>query len=121
MSGATFQPVSAAGVPTQAYLSLPPSQRAEPMLSAPVGPTSPTRPTNHPLLSPRYEPLPTSHLGALQLPGNPSHDVHSISTPDSNADAPQATPIGGVGISANQKNPRVCIVFQNDLKKNPRS
>ena len=69
-----------------------------------------TQPTT-PLLPPRHKPLPTSHLGALQLPGDPSHDVHGISTPDSNADASQATAIRGVGISANQKNPRVCIVF----------
>lgn len=91
------------------------------MLSALGGPTSPTRPTNHPSAAPQHKPLPTSHLGALQLPGDPSHDVHGISTPDSNADASQATAIRGVGISANQKNPRVRIVFQNDLKKNPRS
>ena len=91
------------------------------MRSALVGPTSPTRPTNHPSAATPTQALPTSHLGALQLPGDPSHDVHSISTPDSNADASQATAIGGVGISADQTNPRVGIVFQNDLKKNPRS
>lgn len=73
------------------------------------------------LQPPPEEPFPTPYLGALQLPGDPGHDVHCISTPDSNADAPQATAIGGVGISANQKNPRVRVVFQNDLKKTRRS
>lgn len=76
----------------------------------------PNAPCSHP-----SEPFPTPHLGALQLPGDPSHDVHCVSTPNSNADGPKATAIGGVGISANQKNARVCIVFQDNLKKNPTS
>lgn len=77
----------------------------------------------HPHQPPLKERFPTPHLGALQLPGDASHDVHCISTPNSDADAPQATAIGGMGISTNQKNPRVRIVFQNDLEKsktNPR-
>lgn len=102
------------------YPCLPPKTSAADPVAPPFRPRLPFIPTKHPLQPPWTESFPAPHLGALQLPGDPSHDVHSISTPNSNADAAQATAIGGMGISANQKNPRVCIVFQNDLKKNPR-
>lgn len=96
-----------------------PSKRFEAdLVTHPLHPRLPFIPTKHPLQPPWTESFPTPHLGALQLPGDPGHDVHSVGTPNSNADAAQASAIGGMGISANQKNPRVCIVFQNDLKKN---
>lgn len=103
------------------YPRLPPKRFEADLVTHPFHPHLPFIPTKHPLQRPWTESFPIPHLGALQLPGDPSHDVHSISTPNSNADATQATTIGGMGISANQKNSRVCIVFQNDLKRNPSS
>ena len=53
--------------------------------------------------------LDTDHLGALELPGDVSHHVHSISTTYTNAETAQTSTIGGV---------RVCSDHQKSCKQN---
>lgn len=56
-----------------------------------------------------------THFGALELPWDSGHHIHSISSTHSDADGTQATTIGGVGVCTNQHYSRVGVVLQDDL------
>lgn len=58
----------------------------------------------------------TSHLGTLQFPWQPSHDIHSVCSSHTNEHTAKPSTIGGVAISPNEHQAGVGIVLQNDLK-----
>lgn len=57
--------------------------------------------------------LDTNDLGALELPGQASHHVHSISTTHTDSSHTQATSIGGVGVSADHQEAGDGVVLQD--------
>mmetsp|Transcript_11978 Transcript_11978/g.32744 ORF Transcript_11978/g.32744 Transcript_11978/m.32744 type:complete len:250 (-) Transcript_11978:514-1263(-) len=65
--------------------------------------------------------LHANHLGALQLPGQASHDVHRISAAYTNGSHAQAASIRGVGVRANHEEARNGIVLQYNLVDDARA
>lgn len=62
-----------------------------------------------------------THIGTLELPGDSSHDIHSVGSTHSDTDGAQATAIRCVGICTNQQHSRIGIVLQDDLLKKSES
>lgn len=56
-----------------------------------------------------------TNFGTFELPGDSSHDIHSVCSTHSYTDAPEATAIGSVGVCTNQHHTRIGIVLQDNL------
>ena len=59
--------------------------------------------------------LHTNHPGALQLPRDVGHHIDCVGTTHTNAEATEATTVGGVRVCANHKEARESIVLEDDL------
>lgn len=64
-----------------------------------------------------YKMMQITHFGTLELPGDSSHDIHSVSSTHSDTDATQSAAIGCVGVCTNQHHSRIGIVLQDDLSE----
>lgn len=55
------------------------------------------------------------HLGTLELPGDPCHDVHGVRSSHADADGAQAAAVWRVGVCADEHHAGVGVVLQDDL------
>ena len=58
----------------------------------------------------------TTDLGGLQLPGEASHHIHSVSSSHAHSAHAQAAGVGGVGVRANHHATREGVVLQHNLR-----
>jgi len=65
--------------------------------------------------------LDTDDLGALELPGNISHDIDGISSTDTDGDHTETTGVGGVRVSSDHQTSGEGVVLENDLVNNTRA
>mmetsp|Transcript_41547 Transcript_41547/g.106288 ORF Transcript_41547/g.106288 Transcript_41547/m.106288 type:complete len:369 (-) Transcript_41547:81-1187(-) len=65
--------------------------------------------------------LNADHLGALQLPGQPSHDIHGVRAAHTDRAHAEATSVGGMGVRANHHAAGEGIVLQHDLVDDTRA
>ncbi len=58
-----------------------------------------------------------TYFGTFEFPRDSSHDIHGISSSNTNTDGTQSPTVRSVGVCTNQHHSRIGVILQNDLSK----